>query len=237
MNIKQVGENLWQLTRLGSFNSFLVVEADGLTAVDTGMSGSAKGIIQAATQLNQPIRRIVLTHAHGDHAGSLDALYTAVPDADVWLNGRTVQFLNGQLSLLADEPQAKLRGGFVRCETQPTATFEEGDYIGSLQAIHTPGHTPDHFAFWDSRDGTLIAGDAFQTKAGTAVAGTTRWLFPFPAMATWHKPSALASAQKLLALQPARLAVGHGHTLENPTAVMRAAIQEAEKTHGQATYA
>jgi glyoxylase-like metal-dependent hydrolase (beta-lactamase superfamily II) len=57
--------------------------------------------------------------------------------------------------------------------------------LGSLRVIAAPGHTPDQIAFLDERDGTLIAGDAFQTAAGTAVAGVTRWLFPFPALATW----------------------------------------------------
>ena len=90
-------------------------------------------------------------------------------------------------------------------------------------------------AFYDERDGTLIAGDAFQTKAGTAVAGITRWLFPFPAMATWHLPTALETAITLGNLKPSRLAVGHGNVLENPTAEIEKAIQEAEvKVYGQA---
>ncbi len=91
-----------------------------------------------------------------------------------------------------------------------------------------PGHTPDHIAFYDVRDGTLIAGDAYQTAAGTAVSGITRWLFPFPAMATWHLPTALKTAVTLRDLNPTRLAVGHGRVLENPAAQMEMAIQKAE---------
>jgi glyoxylase-like metal-dependent hydrolase (beta-lactamase superfamily II) len=107
--------------------------------------------------------------------------------------------------------------------------------LGSLRVVAAPGHTPDQIAFYDERDGTLIVGDAFQTKAGTAVAGITRWLFPFPAMATWHLPTALETAVTLRDLKPTRLAVGHGRVLENPAAEMDKAIQEAEaKVHVQA---
>ena len=75
---------------------------------------------------------------------------------------------------------------------------------------------------------TLIAGDTFQTQAGIAVAGVRRWLFPFPAMATWHLPTALESAIALRRLEPRRLAVGHGRVLNNPSSMMDKAIAEAE---------
>src|SRR5204862_2266060 len=65
--------DLVRLTRLGFVNAYLVHEDDGLTLVDTMMSGSANGLIDAARTLDRPVVRIVLTHAHVDHAGSLDA--------------------------------------------------------------------------------------------------------------------------------------------------------------------
>jgi hypothetical protein len=55
-----------------------------------------------------------------------------------------------------------------------------------------------------------------------------RWLFPFPALATWHRPAALDSARALAQLEPARLAVGHGRLLDNPRAQMEEAIRTAE---------
>ena len=93
----------------------------------------------------------------------------------------------------------------------------------------TPGHTPGHIALYDQRDGSLIAGDALQTLGGVAVAGVIRWLFPLPGFATWHKPTAAKSAEKLLALNPKRLAIGHGRVLENPASAMKQAIAQAKK--------
>lgn len=223
------GKHLFKLTRLGFVNCYFVREDDGFTLVDTGMSGSAQQILDAAQALGASIARIVLTHAHVDHVGSLDALHQRLPDAEVIISTRDARFLTGDQSLDPDEPQVKLRGGYPICTTRPTRTVVPGDHIGSLEVIASPGHTPGHVAFLDQRDQTLIAGDAFQTRGGIAVSGVVRPLFPLPAMATWHKGLALRSAEALRALEPARLAVGHGPVLEAPLAAMDQAIAVARR--------
>lgn len=227
MKIRAFGNNLWQLTRLVAFNAYLVREDDGLTIIDTGLAGSDGNILQAAEKIGLPLTRIGLTHAHTDHVGSLDALSSALPGVEIALSERTAQFLQGNLALRPDEPQAELRGGFVKRETEPTRILAQGDMFGSLRVVEAPGHSPDHIAFFDERDGTLIAGDAFQTQGGIAVAGVRRWLFPLPAMATWHLPTALKSARTLRELNPTRLAVGHGRLLENPAEAMDHALAAA----------
>jgi glyoxylase-like metal-dependent hydrolase (beta-lactamase superfamily II) len=138
------------------------------------------------------------------------------------------------MTLDQGEPQARLRGSYQTVATRPTRTLADGDQIGALRVIAAPGHTPGQIALLDQRDHSLIAGDAFQTRAGLAVAGSLRMLFPFPALATWHRPTALASARRLLALDPARLAVGHGEVLERPGAAIERAIAEAARSIGEA---
>src|SRR5712691_2031751 len=230
MKVTTHGNYLIQLTRLIAFNCFLVREDDGFTLVDTGLSGSAKDILEAARQHGAPIVRITLTHAHVDHVGSLDALRDELPDAEVVITARDARFLAGERSLDPGEPQDKLRGGYVTCKTRPTRTLAHGDRVGSLEVIATPGHTPGHAAFLDTRDRTLIAGDAFQTQGGIAVSGTFKLLFPLVAFATWHKGLALESARKLRALQPSVLAVGHGRMLSHPQAAMGRAIRVMEQS-------
>lgn len=236
MRITNHGSYLIQLTRfpaLFPINCYLVREDDGLTLIDTGLFGSAAAILDAARELGMPIQRIVLTHAHGDHLGSLDALHQLLPGAEVLVSARDARFLAGDMSLDANEPQVKLRGSYQTTTTRPDRLVYEGDRVGSLQVVSTPGHTPGHIALFDSRDGSLIAGDAFQTRAGVAVSGTLRWLFPFPALATWSRPTALASARKLRALQLSRLAVGHGEVLEQPLTAMDHAISVAARELGE----
>ena len=52
-------------------------------------------------------------------------------------------------------------------------------------------------------------------------------LFPLPAFATWHKPTALDSARSLRTREPRALAPGHGKVVEDPAAAMDAAIAKA----------
>src|SRR3954453_19590509 len=220
--------NLIRLTRLGAVNAFFVVEDDGLTLVDTMIPRSQDAILAAARELDAPIVRIALTHAHGDHVGPLDALASALPQAEVSISARDARFLAGDMSLDPDEPQSKLRGGYPKVETRPGRLLVPGDRVGSLAVVAAPGHTPGQVAFLDTRDRTLIAGDAYSTLGGVATTAKLNPRFPLPGMATWDKPTALRTARDLRALDPARLAGGHGNAVESPVQAMDAAIARAE---------
>jgi glyoxylase-like metal-dependent hydrolase (beta-lactamase superfamily II) len=220
--------NLIRLTRLGAVNAFLVVEDDGLTLVDTMIPRSQDAILAAARELGQPIARIALTHAHGDHVGSLDALAAALPNATVAISARDARFLEGDKTLDPGEPQSKLRGGYPEVDTRPGVLLQPGDRVGSLEVVAAPGHTPGHVAFLDTRDRTLIAGDAYSTLGGVATTAKVNPRFPLPGMATWDKATVIRTAKELRALDPARLAVGHGTVVEAPAQAMDAAIARAE---------
>ena len=235
MKATRHGQYLVQLTRFGPIfpvSCYLVREEDGFTLVDTNVVGSGRAILAAASGAGGSIRRILLTHAHVDHVGSLDQLHEALPEAEVLITARDARFLRGDKSLDPDEPQVKPRGGYPKRETAPSRTIADGDRVGSLRVVAAPGHTPGQAALFDDRERTLIAGDAFQTQGGVAVSGVLKWRFPLPAFATWHKPTALRSARALRGLEPARLAVGHGPVVEAPMAAMDAAIAEAARKFG-----
>ncbi len=227
MGVSRHGDHLIKVTRLGAVNAYLVEDEDGLTIVDTAVPGSARAIVAAAEDARGEVRRIALTHAHGDHVGSLAELHKQFPEAEVLISARDARFLRGDKSLDPDEPQAKLRGSYTEVDVEPTRLLEPGDRVGSLEVVASPGHTPGHVAFLDTRDRTLIAGDAYQTLGGIAVSGKIRPLFPLVAIATWHKPTALESGRRLRALDPSRLAVGHGRVIESPAADMDRAIADA----------
>lgn len=216
-----------RISRFGFVNAYLVPEDDGLTVVDTMLWGGAKPILAAANRLGAPIARIALTHGHGDHIGSLDALHAALPDAEVIISARDARLLEKDLSLDPGEPQTEVRGMLPGAETKPTRTVSGGETIGSLEVIFAPGHTPGHIAFLDRRDGTLLCGDVFTTVGGVATTTGRNLRFPLAISGTWHGPTELESARALRALGPERLAPGHGKVVEAPAAAMDAAIERA----------
>ncbi len=224
------GAHLLRLQRLRFVNAYLVREDDGLTLVDCLLPRSAGLVLAAAAEAGAPIRRIVLTHAHADHIGSLDALAAALPGVEVAIGASDARLLAGDTSLDPGEPQSKLRGSYPGTATRPTRLLQAGDRVGSLEVVSSPGHTPGHAALLDVRDRTLLAGDAYATLGGVATTARPNPRFPLPALATWHRPTALASARTLRALGPTRLAVGHGRVVDAPLDAMDRAIAHAART-------
>jgi glyoxylase-like metal-dependent hydrolase (beta-lactamase superfamily II) len=233
MRVVQETDNLFRLTRFGMINCFLVREPEGFTLVDTGLRGSAGAILRAASRLGASIRRIVLTHAHIDHIGSLDDLIAALSSSELAIGKREARLLAKDLSLDAGE-KGKTLIGFTGAKAQPGRLLMEGDRIGSLKAVSSPGHTPGHMAYLDVRDNALIAGDAFTTQTGVVVAGVFKPLFPFPALFSWNAVVSAKSAGKLRGLNPSILAVGHGPTIASPAREMDLAIEEAFRQHPEA---
>jgi len=235
VKITPLGLYAFQLTRFPAvfpMNCFLVREADSLTLIDSTMSSPADEVADVVGDLGLELRRVTLTHAHGDHVGGVAGVRQRFPDAAISIGERDARLLAGDRSPAPGEPQQPAKGFFVKVDWKPDQLLKPGDRVGSLEVVASPGHTPGHIAFLDVRDRTLIAGDAFQTRGGIAVSGVLRPLFPFPALATWHKPTALATARALRALNPTRLAVGHGSALEDPLAAMDAAIAAAQAAFG-----
>ena len=217
--------NLTQVVQFGLINAYLVQDDDGLTLIDTLNPKGERKILAAAEALGAPIKRIVLTHAHPDHVGSLDALMAALPGVELIVGRREAAPLSGDRSLLAGEPtDGKLSGSPAKVTSQPTRLVDPGDRIGSLEVVAAPGHSQGQIALLDTRDQTLICGDAYSTVGGVATTAGPYWRFPLPGFVTWHRPTALETAKALRALSPSRLAPGHGKVVEDPTAAMDRAI-------------
>jgi glyoxylase-like metal-dependent hydrolase (beta-lactamase superfamily II) len=218
------------MPKIFPFNCYLVEEDEGITLIDACMPFVAKSIYSAIQTTGKPLRRILLTHAHDDHIGAVPFLKEKFPEAKIGISRRDAAILNGDHSLLPNEAQTPLKGGIPKKALfTPDFLIEDQERIGSFVAIASPGHTPGHLAYLETTSNTLIAGDAFQTRGGLAVSGHMKWKFPFPAMATWHTPTAVASAKKLLDLNAEVLVVGHGPALLRPAAPLSRAISEAEQ--------
>jgi glyoxylase-like metal-dependent hydrolase (beta-lactamase superfamily II) len=223
MKTAQITASITQLNRLRFVNAFLVREDDGFTLVDTTLGGAADDLVAAAAAASGSIRRIALTHGHGDHVGSVDALKEKL--------GESVQVLMPELDarIHAGEKvvEGNVPGSWPKLRTRPDGLLSDGDRVGNLEVVASPGHTPGHVSYVDTRDRTLLAGDVYTTYGGAAVTNHFHLRFPLAAMATWDKAKDLESARALHALEPTILAVGHGPALHDPGPAMARAIARA----------
>ncbi|MDR0433077.1 MAG: MBL fold metallo-hydrolase, partial [Bifidobacteriaceae bacterium] len=215
-------DDFWQLTlfaRLFPVNTYLVAHPDGLILIDTGLPLSAAGIAKTIRRLGKPVTDIVLTHAHYDHAGSLDQLTAAFPRARVACSELEAAALAGHATTPhspGSQAAAPLPGRWIQTKTAPDDALSSGDRIGPLVVVPSPGHTPGHLSYFHEASGTLFTGDALQIRGGLAVAGDRRPTFPWVARATWDAATALDSAKQLADLPIRLLATAHGEALPSP---------------------
>lgn len=219
MKIRSVSDNVLQVTRAHFVNAYLVREVDGFTLVDTTLGGAADTLVAIARQSGGEIKRIALTHGHLDHAGSVDALRERL--------GAAVEVSMSDLDAPASRDDGKRRGSWAKLDTTPDVLLHGGERIGSLEVVATPGHTPGHVAFLDTRDRTLIAGDTFTTYVRTEIPNHYLQAFPFAAMGTQDPREILESARALRDLEPTVLLAGHGPAVTSPARAIDAAIRRA----------
>lgn len=131
--------------------------------VDPG--GDLDVIVKAAEENGVTIEKLLITHAHIDHAGGAGELAErlGVPiegphkDDDFWIQGL---------------PKQSVDYGFPPAMTfVPERWLEDGDTVSvgnmTLNVIHCPGHTPGHVVFYYPDQNIAIVGDVlFQGSIG-----------------------------------------------------------------------
>jgi glyoxylase-like metal-dependent hydrolase (beta-lactamase superfamily II) len=185
-----------------------------LALVDSGMPGSDEAILAYVESLDREpadLSRIIVTHHHLDHVGSLAALKQRT-GAQVLAHPSDAPFLTG-------EQQPPLpRGGITRILFRLTArampqaepvpvdlTVEDGDrldLLGGATVVHVPGHTRGAIALHFPSERLLICGDAINHRGSR--------LGPPPEPFTADMDQAIASLQRLAGLEFDVLCPGHG---------------------------
>jgi glyoxylase-like metal-dependent hydrolase (beta-lactamase superfamily II) len=201
--------------------------------VDTGIPGTARLIVRAATARFTPESRpsaIVLTHGHFDHVGTVQKL-SEYWDCPIYAHPREHPFLNGSESYPPPDPSV---GGGLMATLSPMyprgpidvskrllSLAENGElpFMPGWRWLHTPGHAPGHISLWRDSDHTLIAGDAFITtnqESAYAVAVQRPELHGPPKYYTPDWESAAYSVRELAALEPEVVITGHGQAMQGP---------------------
>jgi glyoxylase-like metal-dependent hydrolase (beta-lactamase superfamily II) len=160
-----------------SINSFAFVEDDGsVTLVDCGLKRAPGRIVAGLRAIGRhpgDVRRIVLTHAHSDHAGGA-AEMSARTGAPVAVHETDAPFVErGETpaydpSLWSGRLMTRLsRGGFPPVAVGERLTDGQVlDVGGGLRIVATPGHTPGHVSLLHEPTATLITGDALINQPG-----------------------------------------------------------------------
>jgi glyoxylase-like metal-dependent hydrolase (beta-lactamase superfamily II) len=177
-----------------------LIEGTEPTLIDTGSGrpehlAELAGRFEAALEPGSRLARVLVTHAHTDHAGGASALAARWPGCQFaklpWPE-RDPRFPVAWTALADDE------------------IVIAGDT--ALSVVHTPGHSPDHLCFFEPRSGTLFGGDLVM-NGGTVV---------IPASHGGSLSQYLRSLQRVLELNPRRILPGHGPPIEQPASLLRA---------------
>lgn len=210
MKIKQVSEHIWSLQTWMVFpmRVWVVVEEDGVTLVDTGISTMVGGIMKFIEQLHVgPLRRILLTHGHADHTGGVRKI-RKVHHVPVYVHSQEIPYMEGDVPY----PRRKKAVASVPKGIVEALSMNHGgegiDAIGSLIPYHTPGHSPGHVVYYHVTDQVLLAGDLFTSKKG-------RLYRPMPIF-TADMQEALQSSAIVHHLKPKKLEVAHGNPVPQP---------------------
>ena len=156
-------------------NTYLIGTGKRRLLIDTG-----EGIPAYESLLSSVLRSedctigpVLLTHWHPDHVGGVDQVSKLCPHATF---SKYLHDDKGEYYPIRDGDEFAVEGGTVR-------------------AVHTPGHTTDHMAFYMSDTGILFTGDSILGQ-GTAV---------FQNLITY-----IASLKKQLSFKPTSLYPAHG---------------------------
>lgn len=205
---------------LGS-NVYVLVSGSGHTLVDTGAAGQADRILtqlEAAGLRSSDLQSIVLTHWHGDHAGSAAELAHRC-GAQVLAHQDEVPYIEKTSPLPTDSTIKRLMnwlGDAIVLRRSPCHVdrpLKDGDVIealGGMRVIHTPGHSPGSLCLYQPELQILFCGDAlFNIHPITH----RRGLGLHMRLLTLDNAQARDTARKLSRLAVEVLCCGHGEPI------------------------
>jgi len=151
-------------------NSYIIIDGNGITIVDTGMPKSHKKILNYIDSIGhrpEDVKQIVLTHAHIDHVGSALKL-KQVTKAKVMIHEDDAPYVTGEKEFQVNGGfLMKMFSSFMKFETfSPDIMLKENDKIGDFLVIHVPGHTPGSISLYNEKNGVMFVGDLLRFMNG-----------------------------------------------------------------------
>jgi glyoxylase-like metal-dependent hydrolase (beta-lactamase superfamily II) len=155
------------------------------------------------------IQEIVLTHAHPDHMGGVQAVLQ--------------RFGPLRVSKLPWPTQDKRWPVPIHPLDDGAQICTEGATLG---AIHTPGHAPDHLCFWLREEEALFSGDHVLGVGTTVIPDGEGDLLDY-----------MHSLEVLLRRAPRRIYPAHGPPIEDGVAKLREYVAHRQEREAQILHA
>lgn len=179
----------WERVNLGNVSAYIIERSGEAALVDTGLGGSAGDIEEALGRLGLAwgnLGHVILTHSHGDHVGSIDAVMATAPDA--------IGYIGEGDAAAVSAPR-------------PLTILNDGDRVFGLDVIETPGHTPGSISVFDPIGRVLVSGDAVLggTEPGSVAGASPRF--------SQDMATADQSVIVLARLRPEAILPGHGEPI------------------------
>jgi glyoxylase-like metal-dependent hydrolase (beta-lactamase superfamily II) len=167
----------------GAIASYLI-PGDELTLIEAGPASTTDALlagIRAAGFDPDAITRVLLTHIHLDHAGASGLLARRLRRARFFVHPKGAKHLIDPSRLVASaeriygDEMFALWGEILPVPEDRVVIVPDGEMIGSLRAVDTPGHAAHHHAYYDAETGTLYTGDVagVRMSGGVTSVGTT----------------------------------------------------------------
>lgn len=204
-------------------NPYILVDADGLTVIDTGLPRSEAKILAYVASLGnsaRDVKRIILTHSDFDHVGSLAALHKATGartyasriEAEAIAAGKSSREIKPS-GFSARRLLFRLMRLFMKAASfRVDEALTDGQILpvlGGLRVVETPGHTPGHLSLFAPAVGVLFCGDSMVTDENGIHGSRSQF--------TWNEAKAKESVRKQAALGARIVCSGHGPVVTDAT--------------------
>jgi glyoxylase-like metal-dependent hydrolase (beta-lactamase superfamily II) len=211
--MKQIIPNVHYITGLLAGRVYVLQDPDGVTLIDASISGTANkilGQLEVAGHKPSDVKRILITHAHPDHVGSLPELKQRT-GAQVIVSALDTPVAEGKQSIARRPSGLRPPNTFVK-GTPVDRQVSDGDTIdalGGLQVLLTPGHSPGHVTFWQPQKKIAFIGDVLFHVFGVRLP---------PGFLTTDMDEDKRSIRKVANLNPDIVCFGHGDPVTQNTA-------------------